>query len=114
MTTVDILVNAKKDRQVGNHDVFHCNTWHISNDSDGKTIILDNCTRVFRYHYNTICVVDDNKKVFWISHAGWFTRSTNKALAAYRSYFQYVLGYKNVLNIPVYKYERVTKKGAAI
>jgi hypothetical protein len=74
-------------------------------DKTNKKMYIEG-TRVFKYHGNTICIVDDDKKAFVLSHCGWFTPSTNTALGGYREYFEHELGYTNLNKIPVYKYER--------
>lgn len=107
----EVLTEAKRDKQVGNHCVRffeHDELSYFKSFLDDKThqvFIPTGITRIFQYHGNNICVVDDLNKRFWLSHAGWFTRSTNEALAGYRQIF-HLLGYTNMNKIPVYKYER--------
>ena len=67
------------------------------------------CDRVFSYHGNNICLVDDENKKFYLSHARWFTPSTNRALNDYRTYFNFI-GYENVWNPPIYAYEHKARK----
>lgn len=107
LKTVKKLVNSKEDKCSGNHEVLTWDKiarWCIYHEQSEVTADVA-VTRVFRYHENTICAVNDVNKVFFLSHAGWYTSSTNRALASYREYF-ISIGYKNVWNIPVYKYER--------
>lgn len=50
-------------------------------------------TRVFSYYGDTICIVNDSTKQFWLSYAGWFTPSTTHVMNQYREWFSR-LGYK--------------------
>lgn len=75
---VEILVNAKHDRTVGNHGV------HLFKEARG---------RVFTYHGTGICLVWDDTKECQLTHKGWFTTSTTQALRQYEAYFK-ALGYE--------------------
>lgn len=102
----EVLTAAYKDKWVGNHSVrFQRWAYYYDEKEGGKEKRLAAITRVFNYHGNTICVVDDNRKEFWLSHAGYFTRSTKEALAGYRQIFC-DKGYKNMTPIAVYAYEK--------
>lgn len=109
----EVLTNARRDTKQGNHQVFFFEPAKLAglksflDDKTDREVTPEGITRVFTYHGNTICVVDDLNKRFWLSHAGWFTRSTNEALAGYRQVFQYELGYKNMNRIPVWKSEYI-------
>lgn len=48
----------------------------------------------FIYHWTTICQILPGKQ-FWTDNQGWGTRSTNKAVAAYRRFLT-GLGYTEV------------------
>lgn len=107
----EVLTNAKRDRVQGNHRVeftegckFAPTVW--ADDGYSRLSIPDTITRVFIYHSTIVCAVDDINKKFYLTHGGWFSRSTNEALAGYRQVFQYDKGYENVTKIPVWGYER--------
>lgn len=106
----EVLTNAKRDRKAGNHCVvFGCpSLWDVRDDEGrGKLKDIPNTiTRYFIYHWTIICAVDDVNKKFYLTHGGWFSRSTNEALAGYRQVFEYDKGYENVTKIPVWAYER--------
>ena len=84
---VKTLVNsATSYKNCGNHAVMlSSKTVCILDDRTGKEVKIAFPSRVFTYHGNVICVVSDHK--FWLSHAGWFCRSTTQALNQYREYF---------------------------
>lgn len=92
------LMNATNDKVVGNHSIYFYvpdNHLHLCyrDDKTGDWKYVEGVTRTFHYHGNTICLVNDLERKFWLSHAGWFTPSTSQALNQYRYYFEY-LGYK--------------------
>lgn len=94
---------------IGNHKVTGCHLedCYLPSD-DGHSTSWEEiklATRLFSYHDNIICVVDDESHKFWLTHHGWDTPSTNAALAGYREYFESI-GYENVNQLAVYKYER--------
>ena len=94
--TLANYVGEKSFKRVGNHTVELWLILHYASYLDDTTYEVKrvkNATRVFRYHDNTICIVNDNTKQFWLSHAGWFTTSTTQAINSYREYFSR-LGYK--------------------
>lgn len=99
------LVKARDSKTIGNHGVRGClfSVAHIYNETTRKHEEVAS-TRKFTYHGHTICVVDDRTKKFYLSHAGWWTSSTKRALASYRALFE-DLGYENVWNNPIYNYE---------
>lgn len=89
-------VGEKGSKRVGNHMVelwLNLPYTIYLDDTTDKWKRVNNPTRIFRYHDNTICIVNDNAKKFWLSHAGWFTASTTQAINAYREHFSR-LGYK--------------------
>ena len=84
---VETLVNSATSYNCGNHAVMlSSKTVCILDDRTGKEVKIAP-TRVFTYHGNVICVVSDHDNKFWLSHAGWFCRSTTQALNQYREYF---------------------------
>lgn len=93
------LVNyagAKSSKRVGNHSVelwLWPNSTTYLDDATYEGKLVKNPTRIFKYHDNRICIVNDNTKQFWLSHAGWFTSSTTQALNQYREWFSR-LGYR--------------------
>lgn len=95
----ETLVNyagANFYKRVGNHSVelwTWLNSIRYLDDATNAYKRVDNPTRIFRYHDHIICIVNDNTKQFWLSHAGWFTPSTTQALNSYREWFSR-LGYK--------------------
>lgn len=100
---VERLVNATNDKAVkvvGNHKVC----WYIpdnhlrlsyQDDKTGDWKYVEGATRTFHYHGNTICLVKDSERKFWLSHSGWFTSSTSCAVNGYKEYFESI-GYKNM------------------
>lgn len=108
----EILTNSGRSKVCGNHSVeiwSNPKSMTFINDKTNEKMYIEG-TRAFRYHGNTICIVDDEKKAFVLSHCGWFTPSTSTALGGYREYFEYELGYTNLNKIPVYKHERNKKE----
>ena len=102
----EVLTEAGRGRKAGNHRVVFSDYARVYNDNGKNLMELPDITRVFIYHDTIICAVDDINKQFYLTHGGWFSRSTNEALAGYRQVFEYNKGYKNVTNIPVWKRER--------
>lgn len=98
----EMLVNyAGGFKRVGNHTVELWSNLPYTiylDDTTDKWKRVNRPTRIFRYHGNSICIVDDNTKQFWLSHAGWFTTSTTQALNSYRAWFNH-LGYKCMTDI---------------
>ena len=85
---VETLVNSATSYNCGNHAVMlSSKTVCILDDRTGKEVKIAFPSRVFTYHGNVICVVSDYDHKFWLSHAGWFCRSTTQALNQYREYF---------------------------
>ena len=87
---LETLVNysATSYKNCGNHAVMlSSKTVCILDDRTGKEVKIAFPSRVFTYHGNVICVVSDYDHKFWLSHAGWFCRSTTQALNQYREYF---------------------------
>lgn len=94
---VKVLVESPNDKRAGNHSVklYSCLiSYDYKKERDGKLVVI-HATRVFLYHGNIICYVDDDDRCFWLTHAGWFTSSTTCALNGYREYFESI-GYKNM------------------
>lgn len=94
---VKVLVESERDKATGNHSVKHYVVpayFKIKNEKNGNSIIVS-ATRVFLYHGNAICYVDDEKRMFLLTHAGWYTSSTSCALNGYNMYFESI-GYKNM------------------
>ena len=48
---------------------------------------MNGVTRAFSYHGHAICLVDDVQRRVTLSHGGWYTSSTSRALNNYRAYF---------------------------
>lgn len=89
-------VGCKPFKRVGNHSVevwAWLNVTMYLDDATNEWKRVKNPTRIFKYHDAHICIVNDNTKQFWLSHAGWFTSSTTQALNQYREWFSH-LGYK--------------------
>lgn len=79
MKAIDTLVNVKMNKCVGNHGVR-----------------VTPAGRVFLYHNNEVCKVNDNKKEFTLDDCGWAGKSsTIRTLNCYKSYFT-SLGYTEV------------------
>lgn len=81
MKTVEDLLNARGDRQLGNHRV------EFSRDG------LEDKLRFFYYYDTVICIVNDSKQVFSID-SSYGTSSTTRACNSYRreisSYYEEV------------------------
>ena len=99
-TLVNAHYEASKYKHQGNHMVYFSNpekrpTYFTTflDDKTSKWVEVKGATRSFLYHENVICVADDQKGLFWLSHAGWFTPSTSRALGQYKAYFS-SLGYQ--------------------
>lgn len=66
----ETLVNyagEKDTKRIGNHTVELCLLLKFTmylDDETGKWRRVDNPTRIFRYHDNTICIVNDHTKRF--------------------------------------------------
>ena len=106
----EVLTSCRHSKVCGSHSVEFCRNTLLRprylDETTNTKVPMEKATRVFKYHGNTICVVNDDDKEFVLSHAGWFTSSTNVALNGYRYHFEHELGYKNLNKIPVFKYER--------
>lgn len=101
MKALEVLVRAEVNKTVGNHTVQKCSnrTSFVSgSDRNGYDIWREaiGFNRDFQYHGNTICLVDDVNYRIILTHAGWYTRSTSRALNDYRNYFVEGLGYQIV------------------
>ena len=107
MKALEALVKADTTKTSGNHAVEYLNDvetvcfvsgckigpWQNRYDVDLR--VCNGYTRKFTYHGNTICLVDDNTRKMILTHAGWYTRSTSRALNDYRRYFL-IRGYQIV------------------
>lgn len=81
MKGLERLVNSDINRTLGNHMVEVNEVEEI---------------RKFKYHYNTVCVVYDSEKTFYLDDCGWGGHSsTTKTLNNYRQYFE-GLGYTQI------------------
>lgn len=102
MKALEALVKADTNKTIGNHAVTvyeqgkESVTYYAGAHKFGSwgnivakapTRRMAGVTRYFSYHGNTICLVDDVKKKMILTHAGWCTRSTSRALNEYRAYF---------------------------
>lgn len=88
------LVEAKKDKIVGNHKVQF-----------GMGIARSARKRYFYYHGNCVCVVDDIDKTFELDDCGWGAhKSTKICLAGYRQLLE-SMGYKQLNPKPIFNYE---------
>lgn len=94
----EILVEAKRDKRVGNHNVEF-----------GMGIARSTRKRYFYYHGNCVCIVDDIDKTFELNSCGWGgAPSTKNCLAGYREAFTN-RGYKEINPQPIYNYEYKSK-----
>ena len=107
MKALEKLVASKATATVGNHTVVKINkkayyyktgkgcvvnSWGVV-IKEGKEECARGFNRAFLYHGNTICLVDDEKRRVILTHAGWDTPSTSRAINDYRRYFVDELGY---------------------
>lgn len=92
------LLEAKKDKTVGNHRVEF-----------GMGIARSTRKRYFYYHGNCVCVVDDIDKTFELNDCGWGgAPSTKNCLAGYRKLLE-SMGYKELNPKPIFNYEYKNK-----
>lgn len=94
---VKVLTESEHNKAVGNHSVKHYIApayFKVKEEKNGNFFIVG-ATRVFCYHENAICYVNDNNRWFFLTHAGWYTSSTSCALNGYKEYFESI-GYKNM------------------
>ena len=107
MKSLEKLVASKVTATVGNHTVVKIdkkayyyktgkgrvvNSWGVV-INEGKEECARGFNRAFLYHGNTICIVDDENRHVILTHAGWCTSSTTRALNDYRKYFVDERGY---------------------
>ena len=71
------------------------NSWSVV-IKEGKDECACGFNRAFLYHGNTICLVDDDARRVILTHAGWHTPSTSRAINDYRRYFVDERGYELV------------------
>ena len=111
MKALKALVEAKHNKQVGKHAVRYLDdvettcyytgrgrkvgTWGNVIDK-GEVKHVNSFTRAFSYHGNKICLVDDVQRRIILTHAGYNTRSTSRAINDYRRYFVEECGYTEV------------------
>lgn len=110
MKALKALVESRKNMTIGNHTVRHLDdvrttcyytgkpkigTWGQV-ISQGESRHVNGYSRIFLYHGNTICLVDDVQRRIILTHAGWYTPSTPRALNDYRRYFVEELGYTEI------------------
>ena len=107
MKCIKALVSARDcEKQIGNHFMERTSRKLLSLMKDHEEQYTEiYCTRVFTYHGHIICAVDDVNQLVYLTHAGWFTSSTNRALNDYRTHFV-SLGYENVWHTKIYAYEK--------
>ena len=86
MKALEKLVASKRNANVGNHAVMFCD---IPNNGAALHIlhIMPGTSRAFSYHGNYICHVDDMRRRVYLTHAGWDTPSTSRAINDYKRYF---------------------------
>ena len=100
MKTLARLVTATKSTTVNNHAVKYLNDVKTACYYTGKCTVgtwgqiinhevkhVNGFTREFTYHGNTICLVDDVNHRIILTHAGWNTPSTSRAINDYRAHF---------------------------
>lgn len=110
MKALEALVKADTNKTIGNHAVTvyeqgkESVTYYAGAHKFGAwgnivakapTRRMAGVTRCFLYHGNKICLVDDVQRRVTLSHAGYNTRSTSRAINDYRAYFTAV-GYQIV------------------
>jgi len=100
MKTLERLVTATKNTTINNHAVKYLDDVKTTCYYTGKCKVgtwgqiinyevkhVNGFTREFTYHGNTICLVDDVNRRVILTHAGWNTPSTSRAINDYRRYF---------------------------
>lgn len=107
MKALEKLVASTATATVGNHAVVKINkesyyyrtgkgrvvnSWGVV-INEGKEECARGFNRAFLYHGNAICLVDDENRRIILTHAGWNTSSTSRAINDYRRYFVNELGY---------------------
>lgn len=111
MKTLERLVTATKNTTINNHAVKYLDDVKTTCYFTGKCKVgtwgqiisreiahVNGYTREFTYHNNTICLVDDENRRVILTHAGWNTSSTSRAINDYRRYFM-GLGYQVIKDI---------------
>ena len=89
----EILVESKKDKRLGNHEV------EIFSDR-----------RYFLYHGHMVCSVNEEEKTFKLDDCGYGSYpSTKNCLAGYRKLLT-AKGYKEIDPKPIYNYEYKIQK----
>lgn len=100
MKALKALVASNRNAQVGNHAVKYLDdvmtTCYYTGRGHGEVKHVNGFTREFHYHENTICLVDDVNRLVILTHAGWNTSSTSRAINDYRRYFVDECGYTEV------------------
>lgn len=98
MKALEQLVVTYEHRTIGNHAVIPTNGIAYQRSFNDKGAVevtpILGITRRFTYHGNTICLVDDEMQRIILTHAGWYTSSTSRALNDYKRYFVDRFGYQ--------------------
>ena len=94
MKALEKLVASRANARVGNHAVKHYGRMEGFTAHFCK--VMEGAERAFTYHGNIICMVDDSHRQIFLTHAGWYTPSTSRALNDYRRYFVDGRGYELV------------------
>ena len=94
MKALEKLVASKGNARVGNHAVMYYGRMEGFTAHFCK--VMEGTERVFTYHGNIICMVDDSHRRIFLTHAGWYTSSTTRALNDYHRYFVDRHGYELV------------------
>ena len=89
-----VLVQADEDKTCGNHAVYFCDCTSMRSAFGDKEKPME-VTRVFAYHGNNICAVNDDEKTFYCTCCGYRASSTTAAIHGYRDYFS-SLGYEEI------------------
>lgn len=94
MKALERLVTSKRNAQVGNHAVMYYG--RMEGFAAHFCKVMEGTERAFTYHGNIICMVDDSHRRVILTHAGWYTPSTSRAINDYRRYFVDGCGYELV------------------
>ena len=86
MKSTGRLVAATKPMTVGNHRVV-CGFPYIQGAVASILHLMQGTTRYFKYHDTIICMVDDVQRRVILSHGGYRTCSTSRAINDYRRFF---------------------------
>lgn len=75
LKAIQRCIDSQTDRKFGNHGTF----WSYVSTGD--------IIQYFTYHDNIICRVNWTRKTVLLNNAGYYTKSTNRALNDYKAYF---------------------------